>query len=133
MPALGPYNATKAAVIAYSESMAAELKDQNIGVSVLCPAVVKSRIHLSRRNHPEADLREVEETDRQKKMMQTAMDADRVAQMVLRAIRQNELYIFTHKELLPVLEARHRRIIDAYKHCNEQNGTADPAPFGTPG
>ena len=53
VPYSGVYTASKAAVVALSESWAAELKDKRIGVSVLCPAFVQTRIYDSERNRPD--------------------------------------------------------------------------------
>src|ERR1035437_475244 len=49
---LGPYSATKAAVVALSEALAQDMEDSGIGVSVLCPAAVNTRIAESERNRP---------------------------------------------------------------------------------
>ena len=40
--------------------------------------------------------------------------AGQVAEKVMRAIRENELYIFTHPEFRSVLEERFQRILTAY-------------------
>ena len=53
VPYANAYTATKVAVVGMSESWRAELKKDNILVSVLCPAFVKTRIHLSYRNRQE--------------------------------------------------------------------------------
>ena len=51
-PFLGPYSATKFAVVAASEALAMELNGTGVGVSVLCPLWVRTRIHESDRNAP---------------------------------------------------------------------------------
>src|SRR5215472_11781310 len=48
-----PYAATKFAVVGMSEGLAVELKPFGIGVSVLCPGVVRTNILESARNRPE--------------------------------------------------------------------------------
>ena len=45
-----PYTASKFAVVGASEGLAQQLADDNIGVSILCPAFVRTRIHQSGRN-----------------------------------------------------------------------------------
>ena len=54
-PRMGPYNATKAAVVALSETIRYELDDDgsNVGVSVLCPSWVRTNISSAVRNLPE--------------------------------------------------------------------------------
>jgi len=52
-PGLEPYAATKFAVVAMSEGWAQQLQQINIGVSVLCPGFVRTRIHESGRARPD--------------------------------------------------------------------------------
>jgi len=47
-----PYNATKYGVVALSEGLRFELAPRGIGVSVLCPGFIRTRIVDSRRNLP---------------------------------------------------------------------------------
>jgi NAD(P)-dependent dehydrogenase (short-subunit alcohol dehydrogenase family) len=56
-PFNGPYNATKHAVVALSETLRAELDAfaPGVGVSVICPSAVQTRVQNSARNRP-ADL-----------------------------------------------------------------------------
>ena len=55
-PGLGIYKATKHAVVSLSETFYFEMKSASlpIGVSVLCPGFVRTRIHESDRNRPAA-------------------------------------------------------------------------------
>jgi len=48
-PHMAPYNATKAAVIALSETLAVELAGTGVGVSVLCPTFFRSNLVRSSR------------------------------------------------------------------------------------
>ena len=54
-PFLGPYNATKQAVVAISETLFKDLQTvaSPVGVSVLCPGFVQTRIAESDRNRPD--------------------------------------------------------------------------------
>ena len=103
-----PYAATKFAVVAMSEGLSTQLKPLGIGVSVLCPGYVRTRIGESGRNRPErygqaqpldpnspaAVL--VAET---RKLIEAGIDPAEVAHRVLRAIREDELYIFSHPNM----------------------------------
>ncbi len=53
-PTIAPYNVAKAGVVALSETLDMELRELGapIGVSVLCPGVVPTRIAESGRNRP---------------------------------------------------------------------------------
>ncbi|MBI4247828.1 MAG: SDR family NAD(P)-dependent oxidoreductase, partial [Candidatus Rokubacteria bacterium] len=55
-PGLGVYNTSKYAVVGLSETLAKELRPHGIGVSVLCPMGVATRIRESERHRP-PDLR----------------------------------------------------------------------------
>ncbi len=46
------YVAAKSAVVAISETIRAELMQENIGISVLCPSPVRTNIHDLSRNRP---------------------------------------------------------------------------------
>ncbi|MEM7151627.1 MAG: SDR family NAD(P)-dependent oxidoreductase [Myxococcota bacterium] len=48
-PKMGPYSVSKAGVIALSETLYGELKDDGIGVSVLCPTFFRTNIHQGSR------------------------------------------------------------------------------------
>ncbi len=120
-PRMSPYNVTKFAVVTLSETLAAELADSGIGVSVLCPGWVQTRINESARNRPprlgpmrtptpEALARREQLAD----LLRAGMSVDEVAARVMAAIRDDDLYVFTHPEMRGVLEDRFRRILAAY-------------------
>jgi NAD(P)-dependent dehydrogenase (short-subunit alcohol dehydrogenase family) len=56
-PSMGPYNTTKAAVIALSETLAADLSADGVGVSVLCPTFFRSNLVRSSRTSVDGALR----------------------------------------------------------------------------
>ncbi len=49
-PGMAPYNATKAAVVALSETLSAELKSTGVGVTVLCPTFFRTNIGKNARS-----------------------------------------------------------------------------------
>jgi NAD(P)-dependent dehydrogenase (short-subunit alcohol dehydrogenase family) len=111
MSALSPYSATKAAVIALTESLQGELVGEGIGVSVLCPAAVRSR--LWRTSRP---LRGLPDTDVPPDDMsgQSAgphgMDPIEVGHRVMNGVRENDLYIFTHPEVEQMVTMRNANL-----------------------
>jgi NAD(P)-dependent dehydrogenase (short-subunit alcohol dehydrogenase family) len=120
-PHMGPYNATKFAVVALSEALAAELAGSNIGVSALCPGWVNTRINESARNRParfgparEVPLAARERAAQVAALLRTGMNPDEVAQRVMAAIRDNDLHIFTHVDMRGAVEDRFRRILAAF-------------------
>ena len=112
------YATTKAAVIALSESIRTELLQENIGVSVLCPGPVKSNIHEVAMNRPEhvtvsAAFQAAGERLAQRQVSPLWMEPAEVGAMVLRAIRDDQLYIITHGEWRAMVVARHEAILAA--------------------
>jgi len=129
-PFLGMYAATKHAVVALSEALYHELKltGAKVGVSVLCPAVVNTRIGESERNRPAALANEGEAANpAQMAAMEQAfraalaagMPPEQVAEAVLEAVREERFYILTHEEtrervrakLEDILEGRNPRLV----------------------
>jgi NAD(P)-dependent dehydrogenase (short-subunit alcohol dehydrogenase family) len=117
-----PYGATKFAVVSMSEGLATQLRPHGIGVSVLCPSFVRTRIGESGRNRPERYGQSqpldpaspaaavVAEIARQ---IEVGLDPASVAARVLEAIRQDELYIFTHPGMRAEVESRFAAILAA--------------------
>lgn len=119
----GPYSASKAAVIGISESLYYELRGSNIGVSVLCPGFAKTGIALSERNAPAELAADVEAPLSQAGAAHAAqicefiargIEPAEVAARALRGILDDDLYIFTHPDMRPMLEKRLARIRAAY-------------------
>lgn len=93
-PLMSPYNVTKAAVLALSETLAAELAGTGVTVTALCPTWVKTNIARDGRI-PDGTSRVA-----QKMMDITGLSAERVARTTLNAFDKGELYV------LPQLDAR---------------------------
>jgi NAD(P)-dependent dehydrogenase (short-subunit alcohol dehydrogenase family) len=88
-PEMGPYNMTKAAVVALSETMAGELAGSGVGVTVLCPTFFQTNIMKSSRR---SALREDLEGVVAERMAASAIQADGVAGFALRACDRGDLY-----------------------------------------
>jgi NAD(P)-dependent dehydrogenase (short-subunit alcohol dehydrogenase family) len=116
---LGPYNVTKAGVVALAESLRKDLRGTGIGVSVLCPMRVVTNIDQSARNRP-AELGSGSEaatyTDEDRAALQgRTLTTAPVAELVLDAMRRNQLYIHTHKEAQALFRGRAERMQAAFK------------------
>jgi NAD(P)-dependent dehydrogenase (short-subunit alcohol dehydrogenase family) len=107
---LGVYNTSKYAVVGLSETLAKDLKPYRIGVSVLCPMGVETRIRDSERNRPAALRNDRADSGEPVELMGRYLAPDAVAEMVLAAIRTNELYVITHDEGLEPLRRRAERL-----------------------
>ncbi|MBI4635282.1 MAG: SDR family NAD(P)-dependent oxidoreductase [Candidatus Rokubacteria bacterium] len=112
---LGVYNTSKYAVVGLSETLAKDLKPYNIGVSVLCPMGVTTRIRESDRNRPPALRNETPTAAESVELMGQYLVPEAVAEMVLAAIRANELYVITHDEGLEPLRRRFERMEQAIR------------------
>jgi len=115
----GPYCATKAAVVALSEAWREELEPAGIGVSVMCPAFVKSRIYDSMRNRQEKYggpvyfediLKKKPHMISQKEFVVNGIDTEIAGNRVVEAIEKNEAYIFTHPNYRQVVDDRYKDI-----------------------
>jgi NAD(P)-dependent dehydrogenase (short-subunit alcohol dehydrogenase family) len=116
---LGPYNATKQAVVAISETLFKDLQalEAPIGVSVLCPGFVQTRIAESDRNRPAwapdravggvAELRAAVQ-----QMVDSGIPTEAVADRVIDGVRTNTFYILTHPELTAELATRFEDILE---------------------
>jgi len=116
-PGIGPYNATKYAVVGISETLAIELSSTKVGVSVLCPGLVNTNIFSSQRNRPQELRNDTRKPDARAAsgeiLQQRGLDPAVVADLVARAVQERTFWILTHPELLDVVDERHRRLMDA--------------------
>jgi NAD(P)-dependent dehydrogenase (short-subunit alcohol dehydrogenase family) len=93
-PGMAPYNATKSAVVALSETLFGELAGSGIGVSVLCPTFFETRIaDTSRLTGEEERLALVREL-----MAGAKIQADGVARIALDAVARDALYVLPHSD-----------------------------------
>jgi NAD(P)-dependent dehydrogenase (short-subunit alcohol dehydrogenase family) len=108
---LGVYNTTKYAVVGLSETLQKDLRSHRIGVSVLCPMGVTTRIRQSERSRPDA-LRNPGAVERggEVELIGRYLAPEHVAERVLRAIVANRLYVITHSEGLEPLRRRFARM-----------------------
>jgi NAD(P)-dependent dehydrogenase (short-subunit alcohol dehydrogenase family) len=122
-PFLGPYSATKQAVVAISETLFKDLQAtgvSGVGVSVLCPGFVRTRIAESGRNRPAwAPERDAEDAGGAESMRTAISDMiaggiapEAVAEKVLDAVRTNTFYIRTHPELDTAIATRFTEILE---------------------
>jgi NAD(P)-dependent dehydrogenase (short-subunit alcohol dehydrogenase family) len=113
-PFLGPYNATKQAVVAISETLFKDLQTVGapVGVSVLCPGFVQTRIAESERNRPEWAVSDhsAEGAEAVRGVVQGLVDGGiapgTVADRVIEAVRRDIFYILTHPELDAAIRTR---------------------------
>lgn len=106
-PGMAAYAMTKFAVVGLTETVAQELEQVGspVGVSVLLPGRVRSRIGDSERNRP-SGLRTAPPQEEQVPPGRE-LEPIEVGRLVVEAIRDGRRYVVTHPEMLPVIQARH--------------------------
>lgn len=110
---LGVYNTSKYAVVGLSETLAKDLRPYGIGVSVLCPMGVATRIRASERARPAHLRNEGDRAGEPTELIGRTLPADTVAVMAIEAIRDDRLYVITHEEGLEPLRRRFQRLEQA--------------------
>ena len=120
---MGPYNASKHAVVTLSETLGLELSmtHPEVGVTVLCPGWVRTQINRSERNRPPRSgptparaggtddgggLRSIVD-----QLIESGLEPDDIAAAVVDAIRTNRFYVLTHPEWQSQVSQRVERIL----------------------
>ena len=109
-----PYSATKYAVVAMSEGWAQQLAPMNIGLSVLCPGYVRTRIADSSRTRQDryGGVQTVRDDafaaagSLIANAVASGIDPDIVGARVVEAVRDGNLYIFTDPRFRDIVEFR---------------------------
>jgi NAD(P)-dependent dehydrogenase (short-subunit alcohol dehydrogenase family) len=117
---LGPYCVAKYGVVALAEVLHKELRDEGIGVSVLCPMRIGTNIGRSERNRqhrygePDGAIGVADQGEDNDDLAGRVLDVDDVAAQVVDAIRSNRLYILPHEESRAFIRRRFERIDRAF-------------------
>jgi len=110
---LGVYTATKASVVGITESYADSIKAHGIGMSVLCPAFVTSNLIEAERNRPDefgkrpGGLEPILGGG-----FETGMDPLTVGKWVVRAVKDDQRFIFTHPEMRELVEGHFAQVME---------------------
>jgi NAD(P)-dependent dehydrogenase (short-subunit alcohol dehydrogenase family) len=116
------YHTAKHGVVALSECLFGELAHRapGVGVTVLCPGFVKTNIFTSQRNRPEhlANLdpkpgARVANDEIVRIVESQAITPAEVADHVVRAVKEDRLWILTHPSMATWVEDRAARIVAA--------------------
>ena len=118
-PIIAPYVASKYAVVGLSECLRLDLAGRGIGVSVLCPGGVRTRILESDRNRPDALAgaaggRQAVLAMAGRASEEERMDPADVARITLDAVRNDEFYVITRPSHRKLVEARFASILEAF-------------------
>lgn len=112
----GVYSTTKFAVVGLSEALADDLADHAIGVSVLCPAAVDTAIYDGGRNRPDRFGGPFDRPADHPLVgaLKDGMTPVEAGRWVVRAIEDEQFYIFTHPHTQAFIDRRHDRLLAAY-------------------
>ena len=102
-PGAGIYTTAKFAVHGLSDALRWSLLPHGIGVSMVCPGLVKSKIYESDQIRPAALSTDTTPADPAFMQIlpglhEAGMDPDEIGDKVLGAIRNNDFYVFTHPD-----------------------------------
>jgi NAD(P)-dependent dehydrogenase (short-subunit alcohol dehydrogenase family) len=87
-PGMSAYNVSKAGVVSLSETLYAELRGTNVGVTAICPGPIPTSF-VDNASFDDADLRQLVE----KKVHQSTLTPTSVVAAALRGMRRRQLYV----------------------------------------
>ena len=113
---LGPYCVAKYGVVALAEVLWRELREHQIGVSVLCPMRVGTNIGHSERNRtdeyggPSERALVADQDESNEELAGRVLEVTGVAELTVDAILANRLYVLPHEESRRSIRRRFDRI-----------------------
>jgi len=113
---LGPYCVAKYGVVALAEVLSREMRQHDIGVSVVCPMRAVTNIGNSERNRgsnyggPAMSPSVQEQGPQNDDLAGRVIAVETVADMTVDAILNNRLYVLTHEESREPIRRRFERI-----------------------
>jgi len=113
-PGLGVYCTSKYAVVAFTEALRAELDASGIGVSVLCPGGVRTRLIEADRNRPAAFAESSGRAEALRPALESGIEPEVVGECAVAGIRANRDYIFTHPEYREIIARRFETVLSAF-------------------
>jgi NAD(P)-dependent dehydrogenase (short-subunit alcohol dehydrogenase family) len=135
----GIYCTTKMAIRGLSESLALDLADHGIGVSMLCPGAVNTNIHESVLTRPEhlsntgyygADPAMFAHL---KRVIEVGMEPEMLARHVLEGVEKDQFYILPYPEFRGTLEDIHARVMTALARPEDDPDYEKRVAHGVPG
>jgi len=133
MAGWGPYNSTKFAVVGLTEVLRQEGRIGGFGASVLCPGGVNTNIYEAPRNRPQRFGQQVSRVAMEdiRSDLKKGLDPKVVGRLVLEAVRENRLYIFTDPRMRKLVEQRHQHLLDDFEWAAASQALNDAAAPGS--
>jgi NAD(P)-dependent dehydrogenase (short-subunit alcohol dehydrogenase family) len=109
-PTVAPYGVTKHAVVGLAAALRQELAASGVGVSVLCPGLIRTRIFESERNRP-AGMHDPSrdnpiQNNYRESMAATGAPPEQVAEVVHQAVLDNQFFVFPTADFDQMIESR---------------------------
>ena len=125
------YASTKYAVMAFSEVLRQELEPEGIGVSVICPAGVRTLLRASERNRPAEFGGAIEMSAEREQELESdfgpeRLDPAEVARQALDAVKANRMYVITHAKSWERIGPRFEHIRQDFDAVHP---SAEPPPW----
>ncbi|AMT72632.1 MULTISPECIES: SDR family NAD(P)-dependent oxidoreductase [Mycobacteroides] len=132
MARVGAYCASKFASFGFSMVLRDELQGTDVGVSVLCPGTVATRLNVTA-GEAEAKVRgegvNTAAVEGNGALLAAGADPDRVGEQVVEAIRQRDFLIITHRDWEPLVTAVHAEIGRTFGEYENRYGADPTVPF----
>ena len=130
------YSTVKAGVVGMCEAMRGELAEDNIGVSAFCPGPVATNIHEVGLMRPEKYKKDSGYAEKEQELADrpkftNEMSIEECGERVLRGIRRNDLYIFTHREFREGVAERMGAMLASFPNEEINRARADEFSFLT--
>ena len=113
-PNLATYCTSKFAVIGFSEALQMELAPKGVGVSILCPGKVHSNLDNADQLRPDR-FAKAGGTSKELGDLTDGMPPLEVGRHVVRGIRSDAAYIFTHDEFRAIFDKKFQRILTSFQ------------------
>ncbi|MCI0536344.1 MAG: SDR family oxidoreductase [Verrucomicrobiales bacterium] len=108
--AVAPYITSKFALLGFSEALALYARPRGIGVSVVCPGVVRTHFHENTRRIAADGSRRRPDTNSVTTPQANVLEADEIAAKVLAGVREERFLILTHSNSFNVLQVKSQDI-----------------------
>lgn len=136
MALVGAYSSAKFASFALSMVLRAELQGSDIGVSVLCPGTVNTRISETSGEGEARLLGEpvrIDAVEGNNALLAQGADPNRVGEQVVEAMQNGQFLIITHGDWAPLVAAVHGEIQSAFEGFDNRHGPDSTARLMTAG
>jgi NAD(P)-dependent dehydrogenase (short-subunit alcohol dehydrogenase family) len=113
-PEAAAYTTSKFAVVGFSEAVRADVARHGIGVSILCPGPVRTRLAECDRIRPDQLPDAGNRSGVLWDMIKEGIEPEEAGRIVVRGIQGDVPYIFTHPEWKSAVEERFGRVLASF-------------------